>query len=56
MWWSLPLDGCALFDAGVEAGVISDAERRQLCEALKAREDVIRVDAFGAEEYAEQRR
>ena len=51
-----PLDGCALFDAGVEAGVISDAERRQLCEALKAREDVIQVDSFGAKEYAEQRR
>ncbi|HEX5031105.1 MAG TPA: acyl-CoA dehydrogenase [Candidatus Eisenbacteria bacterium] len=51
-----PLDGCALFDAGVEAGLISDAERRQLCEALKAREDVVQVDAFGAKEYAEQRR
>ena len=51
-----PLEGCALFDSGVEAGVITDAERRQLCEALKAREDVIQVDAFEAKEYAEQRR
>ena len=51
-----PLEGCPLFDAGVEAGVITDAERRQLCEAWKAREDVIQVDSFGAKEFAELKR
>jgi acyl-CoA dehydrogenase len=51
-----PLEGCALYDAGVQGGVITDAERRQLCEALTAREDVIQVDSFGSKEFAEMKR
>ena len=50
------LDGDALFDSALRAGVITEAERCQAREAAAARRDVIQVDAFGAAEYQALRR
>jgi acyl-CoA dehydrogenase len=49
-------EGCALFEDAVRQGVISEAERKQLCEAQAARQDVIQVDSFGFEAFPKLRR
>jgi acyl-CoA dehydrogenase len=49
-------EGCALFEEGVRQGVITEAERKLLCEAHAARQDVIQVDAFEFEAFAQLRR
>lgn len=50
------LDGDALFDAALKAGVITEAERCQAREAAAARLDVIQVDAFDAVAFGGLRR
>jgi acyl-CoA dehydrogenase len=50
-----PAPGDALARAGVEAGVISETDRKALAVAEEAREEVIRVDTFSPEEYARLR-
>ena len=49
-------EGCDLFGEAARAGVITEAERTLLCEADSARRDVIQVDAFAYEAFAELRR
>ncbi len=50
------LEGDALLDEALRAGVITSAERQQACEASAARLDVIQVDAFPSEEFLRLRR
>ena len=50
------LEGDALFDAALHAGVVTEAERCQAREAAAAARDVIQVDSFGAAEYLALRR
>jgi acyl-CoA dehydrogenase len=49
-------EGCDLFEEAARTGVITEAERKLLCEADTARRDVIQVDAFASEAYAKLRR
>jgi acyl-CoA dehydrogenase len=49
-------EGCALFDDAARQNIITDGERKALCEAYHARQDVIQVDAFGADAFLELRR
>jgi acyl-CoA dehydrogenase len=49
-------DGDAVYDAALNAGVITEAERCQARDAVAARRDVIQVDAFDAAEYRGLRR
>jgi acyl-CoA dehydrogenase len=48
--------GSELADRALEAGVISAEERKLIHEADEARDEVIRVDAFAAEDYLALRR
>jgi acyl-CoA dehydrogenase len=50
------LDGDALLDQALRAGVIDAGERRQAQEAAAVRADVIQVDAFALEDFARARR
>ena len=49
-------EGCDLFEDAARQGVITEAERKLLCEADAARRDVIQVDAFGFDAYRQLRR
>ena len=50
------VEGDALYDAALRAGVITEAERCHAREAAAARRDAIQVDAFDAAEYRGLRR